>query len=592
MRPRLWCAVLVVCVACGPDARPQDPGGVGVDAAPACRDGETRCDGQTFAVCSDGQFNDIDVCPVFCTPGGCTSCVGEDCVSDACTQAGLDKSYLGCEYWSVDLQNALEVHGAPIPVPGSECAVYGDAMKLVDGVKVCIANGQINGRCDPGDQCPAGFTCSAPMQVCALDAERAPFAIVVSNPNASVVSVTIRNAGGHTSTLAVSPDEIRAIFPQELGFPDQSIVGSGKHLAAYKITSTAPIVAYQFNPLNDVDVFSNDASLLIPRAGFDQRYLATSFTTLTRRPQRDDYNGYVSIVAWEDGTQVQVTPTAATTPGPDGTPGLVAGQTQTFTLGAFEVLNLEAVAGPDAFGNEGLNGGDLTGTLIQTVGGKTVGVFGGHEGVRISAPDSSCCADHLEEMMFPTSTWGKQFAIHRTLPRRGAPDMLRIVASVSGTSVTITPPPVAGTCPILAAGGYCDVRIAGPTEVVASQPVSVAHLMLSAIQGLEGVGDPSIGMVPPVEQHRTDYKFLAPMDYDEQYVNIVAQQGDVVLLDGIQVTDFQTFGVGRMAATVPIGVGAHQLECPLGCSVEVYGWSQAVSYLFAGGLDLKPIVLQ
>ena len=43
---------------------------------------------------------------------------------------------------------------------------------------------------------------------------------------------------------------------------------TGTHTAltrhAYRIHSTFPVVAYQFNPLENVNVFSNDASLLKP----------------------------------------------------------------------------------------------------------------------------------------------------------------------------------------------------------------------------------------------------------------------------------------------------------------------------------------
>ena len=52
------------------------------------------------------------------------------------------------------------------------------------------------------------------------------------------------------------------------------------------------------------------------------------------------------------------------------------------------------------------------------------------------------------------------------------------------------------------------------------------------------------------------------------------------------------FGAGRATAAAPLGVGTHVVSCPQKCSVEVYGWSQAVSYLFAGGTDLKPIVIE
>ncbi len=588
------CALLIV-TACGPSSRPMQ-GDDGTDGT--CPEGTRRCDGNTFEVCSGGDWVILEQCPLFCNLDGCSSCDGPGCQSDLCMQATTDKSYIGCEYWAVDLDNATEVQGTPIPQPGMECALY-PSTKIAMGQKVCYdGSWQTAGKCDdPGDTCPAGFTCQVPPQgICALDGDHAPFAIVVSNPQSIPVAVTITVASGQSMSVPVMPGAIQAIYPQDLGFADQGIDGTGVSTSAYEVTSSAPIVAYQFNPLNDVDVFSNDASLLIPRSGFDKRYIGVSYPTLTRRgpnaPGRDDYNGYLTVVAWDSDTEVTVTAAATTIAGRDGTPAIPAGQTHTFTLQPYQVLNLEAQAGPDQFAMDGLNGGDLTGTLIQSANGKTFGVFGGHEAVRISAQNSNCCADHLEEMLFPTSTWGKEFAVARTVERRGAPDILRVVANVAGTQVTFNPPPASGSCPILSAGAYCDVQITAPTTVLASQPITLAHLMMSTILNMDGTGDPSLGIVPPVEQHRTDYKFLAPMDYDEQYVTIVGMANDAVMLDGVPVNLATPFGVGRATATVPIGVGTHVVACPMKCSVEVYGWSQAVSYLFAGGLDLKPLVLE
>ncbi len=82
------------------------------------------------------------------------------------------------------------------------------------------------------------------------------------------------------------------------------------------------------------------------------------------------------------------------------------------------------------------------------------------------------------------------------------------------------------------------------------------------------------------------------MNYDAQFVTIVATAGDVVKLDGTTATGATPLGTTRVVYRIPIGVGAHAITCPLTCGVEVYGWSQAVSYLFAGGTDLHPIVIE
>src|SRR5262249_9608631 len=167
--------------------------------------------------------------------------------------------YIGCEYWPVDLDNAVEVLGQPV---GGNCDATGLPSAVIADLPTC------NGfsLCDYGGDCSAagGGTCTT-TQVCALDAQHAPFAIVVSNPNGGEMpaTVTLQNKAGMRAQVTVNSHEVKTIFPQMLGFPDQSLDFSGIEDKAYKLTSNVPIVAYQFNPLNNVGVFSNDPSLLI-----------------------------------------------------------------------------------------------------------------------------------------------------------------------------------------------------------------------------------------------------------------------------------------------------------------------------------------
>ena len=117
------------------------------------------------------------------------------------------------------------------------------------------------------------------------------------------------------------------------------------------------------------------------------------------------------------------------------------------------------------------------------------GVFGGHEAASFGeamAPDAMhtdgpCCADHLEEMVFPTSTWGKTFAIARSQPRTNERDVLRILAQKPNTTIAFSPAPTAGTCGTLQPGQFCEVRIAADTAVTASEPVLVGHFLQSSI---------------------------------------------------------------------------------------------------------------
>ena len=99
-----------------------------------------------------------------------------------------------------------------------------------------------------------------------------------------------------------------------------------------------------------------------------------------------------------------------------------------------------------------------------------------------------------------------------------------------------------------------------------------------------------MAFTPPIEQFRTDYTFLTPQEYDEDYITVVAKLNGRVTLDGEDVSEnLQPIDDEYRVGVVPVEVGQHTLRCPESCSVLVHGYSRAVSYLFAGGLDLELI---
>ena len=558
-----------------------------------CRPGNLTCVGNEQHGCNDDGTvgGTIQVCD--------GSCVGGQCV-DPCTMAEQQRSYIGCDYFAVDLENGIEVLGPPV---GGQCSNYGLDAVVNDGtMPVChfpnpTQPGSTMGICDYGNDCsaegpPDVFMCS-PVQVCVWDAQHAPFAIVVSNPDGeNAVAVTISNKAGMSQTVAVQPGQVVPIFPQAMGFPDQSLQYSGIEDKAYRIQSSRPIVAYQFNPLNNVHVFSNDASLLLPRHALDTQYYPMSFSTLTRRPNTNDYNGFVTVVATEPGTTtVNINPRGRVRAGLN-VPAFAPGQPQTFVLEQFQTLNLEAV-GNDANGL-GSRGDDLTGSAI--IADKPIAVFGGHVSTNLSATSSvQCCTDHLEEQIYPASAWGKHYAVVLTQGRDNHPDFLRVLAMRPNTQVTISPA-MPTSCPFaLNTGEFCDFFFSQDVEISANEPISVGHYTTSSgsVQGNLLKGDPSLSLAVPIEQYRKSYTFLVPQAYDDNYVAVVANGQQRVTLDGQDVTaQLVWFGSnGLLRATLPLTVGQHKIDCPQSCGIEVYGWSLDVSYMFAGGLDLNQIVV-
>jgi hypothetical protein len=492
----------------------------------------------------------------------------------ACT---ADMSYQGCRYWAVDLDNAVAVVGVP---DAGDCSSYGPGIAVLPGQAVCVPDdgGVPVGACQFGGDCSdleAGYSCQT-LNVCGISPQRSPFAVVVSNPDRmKTAKVTLTNFAGTTYEVDVPPSDVRELYPQMEGFADQSLDHSGISPKAYLITSDHPVVVYQFNPLENVGVFSNDGSLLLPEHTLGTRYSGASLPTV--RVGNSVWNSTLTVVATGPGdTTVKITPNDKIRAG-HGVAELAAKETATFTLHRFEVLNLE-----------GHLGADLSGTRVES--DQPVSVFGGHEAAILNNGfpfATGCCADHLEEQLIPTTAWGTHYAVANS--RGGSNiinDVVRVVASADGTVVSFKPSN--HTC-FIDAGQWCDEPFNDPgLEVLSNQPVQVAHY-LTGTGGISPTsGDPSMSMAASVDRFLTRYVFLAPENFAETAVLVVTKTGGQTVVDGENVTVAQaSFATGAYSMLrKTLTTGRHTVDCPLGCSVEVVGLGQAVSYLYSGGMSL------
>src|SRR5690349_669520 len=107
--------------------------------------------------------------------------------SDACAAAAASQSYVGCSYWAVDLQNAIDVYGRA--GVGDDCSAFGGGVAVLHSIHACVAaaDGAIAGRCDPDGTCGsagAGYACET-VDTCGLDAQHSVFAVVVANADAT-----------------------------------------------------------------------------------------------------------------------------------------------------------------------------------------------------------------------------------------------------------------------------------------------------------------------------------------------------------------------------------------------------------------------
>lgn len=563
----------------------------------ACEPGTTRCDGATVLTCNvDGAG---EARGETCDASKKIACRGGACVN-LCTLAETNRSNVGCEYWAVDLDNAVTSSGS---------------------------------------------------------AAAQQFAVVVSNPQPDlpakiVVEEDLAKPGEPARTrvvaeAVVSPRnlEVLKLGPKEVDGSAEGTFDTGPGTAlsrgAYRVTSDVPIVAYQFNPLENANVFSNDASQLLPvpaLTGSSQGgYVIAGWPQTIARSEDPaqnfgtDLRAFLAIVGTRPDTRVTVRTTARIVSGgpsflPQGTP---KGGTIEVTLQPFEVLNLET----------GDFNADFTGTIVTA--DKPVVAFPGSEAS--DAPffstlaERQCCADHLEEQAVPTRAVGKRYVLGRVPNRSRAvaaaggavgpfdePEYYRVVAVNPGNTTVRTslPPPFAE---IVLDGVGANVTIATTRDATldADAPVVVADVQVSQDgagipRGLPG-GDPSLTFLPPVEQWRSDYVLLTPDKYAFDFLVISAPREAQVFLDGSPVSaatcevagtdgksressaylvyrcqlSFPTIDpVARPPDNVKPGRqndGVHRVQADYPVGVLVYGFDSFVSYAYAGGTDLSEI---
>ena len=386
--------------------------------------------------------------------GTCVQCVGpdncddtEDCLENECVPSGsicvpdkdrcLGKVIQQC---ASDGLSFLEVEVCEFGCADAQCTVCQPAQTVCNGVVVdkcaldgsgwvieedCPAQGQtcLNGKCV--DLCSSDIKLNTNVgcEYWAVDldnhveAQDGPFAVIVSNLSIMDATVTItRKLSETTAEEAVDQTIVPAGGLEIFSLPAFNPNGAGISWSSYHISSTAPIIAYQFNPLENVDVFSNDASMLIPENSFGKEYIVQSREELLGGlsiPLGMDcntycssfpggqctlqgfeegcllpYRGTVTVVGKYANTAVTIQSTAPTLAGP-GLPAMTANSEQTVTLEPYQVLNIKTDQ----------DGSDLTGTIITA--DRPVAVFGGHEAAVTS---TECCADHLEQQLFPVKT--------------------------------------------------------------------------------------------------------------------------------------------------------------------------------------------
>jgi hypothetical protein len=606
--PALACSALACSAAPNHQTTAGGSGGTGASGG----SGGIGGNGNTCGFCLDGQYTPCNadgspgqpvVCSSECAPG--TGCV--DCIPDAKTCVGN------------------EVH---------ECTGDGTVGGVLETCDVgagftCFA-GECTDACTVAEGQPSNVGC----QFWAVDLDQQDG---FNDPASAPWGVALSNAGSGTANVTIEINEAAPGQPLQLSTVEQVSVDAGGLLAlvlptreldcgtkpndylspgtclssrAFRITSSSPIVVYQFNVFENA--YSNDASLLLPTNALGTYYrvlgwpaghpIPISFPGIGTIIDRS----YVTIVGTAPNTQVKVKPSWRIKGNPPIAATPIGGEIVA-TIGPFDVLNLETDDG--TFQDDAKTIADLSGTLVTA--SAPVAVFSGVE--TTSAPggvldvptppgwtdENTCCLDHLEDQLFPLEAIGTNYVIPRSPVRSTTgwkePDVLRFVGAAEVANVTTNlPAPYASFT--LQPGEVKTTWTQDDVVVAADKPVMVGQVLISN-EYCDGayIGDPSLSVFPPVEQYRTSYVILTPGSWSQNWIVIVAEQGTNVSIDGTNPNNCTTQAAGMVGGKTyesrrcPLQVGAHGLTGDKPFGIVAYGYGSAGSYAFVGGADVKKI---
>jgi hypothetical protein len=480
-------------------------------------------------------------------------------------------------------------------------------------------------------------------------------AVIVANGTGQDATVTVDGPASFHQQVTVKSGELQTILLKwvpDLKGPEFSLTNtSGGRLTesarvdkgAYKMTSTAPVTAWQFNPLQYVKPGSAcpripgltqclsasvDASLLLPTTAMTGNYRAFTYSGSNEGMDWGHVPGGIAITATKDGTMVKVEtskncgvelyPTkdlGTCVAAGKGVEAKNGGQLYTFAMNAGDVVQLVGAWSqyPQTWN------ADLSGSIVNASAPVQVISFN----AIAQLPNASVGnADHMEETILPGEVLGKKYiVVPPTTPNGNAVGhVVRIYGNVDGTNLTYpegTPPGgptsinagemvqlphrISPSDQCSAVADHCMTSV--PFIVEGDKPFAVMSFMVGGSLQNPGSaatdgppGDPSMSMEVTPEQFRQNYTFLAPADYQANFVDVLIPQGAAVTLDGKSLSDTPTqigkseWGFVRAKLGGENG-GVHKISTTdaRGLGLQVEGFGKATSYYYPGGLNLKHI---
>lgn len=484
----------------------------------------------------------------------------------------------------------------PICTPGDlRCAADGSGVEICAGtglsweVEVMCGTYSECQPCDENDNDCSAPLCIGPCQLsindpssagCAFVANRqlhrygeAPDGLVITNPSPDL-DAAVQVFEVPEGLLEESLLESFTLAPnssQVLELSSDFVPGLGTNLrtgGVFRVYSDTPVISYLHAPLQANR--GNESSLLLPDQVLGTDYVVTSYTS---RSLNDVGVSYFEIVALEDETRVEWTPSVDTAG--NGLPinPVAAGETGEIVLNRYETMRI--VPSVLNLPKENPEAGrlDLSGTYVHS--DKPIWITGANRMSEV--PYAAATADQLQELLFPLQHWGQSYVLPSARPRGDimmTPDQpqnyWRIYAGRAGVVINSDPPHPDFPIELENVGDYVEVLTDHGQHLHATangpfMPVLYTRSRILEVEkGVTNVlpyGDPAMVQMVPTEQFLSRYVFATGVGFAHNAVQFIRPVGgaDITLVTeaskSITVDDFEQVGEFEIAAVDPLGSG-------------------------------------
>lgn len=357
---------------------------------------------------------------------------------------------------------------------------------------------------------------------------------------------------------------------------------------AIRVTAAKPVVVYSYITRSAASA----ATLCLPLNVLGKEYYSANFTQISNE---SNSNSFLTIVAVEDNTTIEVTPSVNTKG------GWTAGNTYNVTLNKGQIYQVLGTT-------SGNNGSDLTGTKVRSIasgsgGCKRIAVFSGSGKIKISS--GSCngsSSDNLYQQLYPTGTWGLKYLTVPSYNR--ALNIYRIIINDPTTQVYLNGALIPAASFIN--GRYYGFSTSQPNSISADKPISVFQYFTT--QQCDGNGrpyDPDMIALNPVEQNIdkvtlvSSNLFASATTYPHQHhMHVIMRNGGTgrssFKLDGnpVPLSSWQTHAADPNYSYLYLNnvtQGYHRLESDSGFNAIAYGYADAETYGYSAGANVKDL---